>query len=450
MHTDDQNALPTIDDEYNGLEDRSEELGGRSEADAQIRFYRAMASVGVAYEDVLQTLARAVAEVVFDLCAIHLVTDDGKWIELRAVFHPNPTILGEIQKMYASSPQAVDEGIFGQVIGTQSAYFQPHWSRRRQTHDTKPEYRKATTRLRIHSLIVAPLITTDKKVIGTLTVGRHNTMASYDRTDLALLEWIATHAAMKVETARLYRDLRQTNAELDNAVRARDRFISIAAHELRTPLTVTKLVFDQLERTLQIHDFGPDVDSMLAPGIRRLDRQMNDLTDLINRMLDVSRLCDDRLEPQYEPIDLCQVIEEAVEDLHEILHQARCEVILDLDGPQEGNWDRDRLHQILHNLLTNAARYAAPSPIFITLTARADTVYLTIRDEGPGIAPSDQRRIFERFERIMGHKKSSGMGLGLWIVRRCAESMGGEIGVESQPGKGAAFTVVLPRQAPPT
>jgi signal transduction histidine kinase len=104
-----------------------------------------------------------------------------------------------------------------------------------------------------------------------------------------------------------------------------------------------------------------------------------------------------------------------------------------------------RLEQILTHLLANAAKYGRGKPIDVTLEGDETGYCIRIRDRGIGIAPEDQQRIFERFERAVSERHYGGLGLGLWIVRRITEHLGGSIRVRSQPGEGATFEVRLPR-----
>jgi signal transduction histidine kinase len=113
-----------------------------------------------------------------------------------------------------------------------------------------------------------------------------------------------------------------------------------------------------------------------------------------------------------------------------------------------GRWDRLRLDQIVSNLVENAIRYGAGRPIDVVVEGDEASARLVVADRGIGIAPDDQRRIFERFERAVSPHQGGGLGLGLWIVRQIVEALGGTIGVASRPSAGATFTVVLPRSGP--
>ena len=111
-----------------------------------------------------------------------------------------------------------------------------------------------------------------------------------------------------------------------------------------------------------------------------------------------------------------------------------------------GHWDRMRLEQVVTNLLGNAMKYGAGTPIEISVTGHDGHGELRVRDHGIGIDPANQARVFDQFERVMPKKEFTGLGLGLWICGQIVALHGGRIGLESEAGKGAAFTVTLPRK----
>jgi signal transduction histidine kinase len=161
-------------------------------------------------------------------------------------------------------------------------------------------------------------------------------------------------------------------------------------------------------------------------------------------LLDLSRLGRDRLELELEDVDLAELVREVVGRFADEAAHAGCEVRLALE-PARGSWDRFRLDQVVTNLVANALKYGAGRPVTIAVGAAGDRARLEVRDEGIGIAPEAQVRIFERYERAVSEKNYGGFGLGLWIVRRIVEALGGEVRVESAVGRGATFLVELPR-----
>lgn len=232
------------------------------------------------------------------------------------------------------------------------------------------------------------------------------------------------------------------DAELRRAVAARDDFLSIASHELRTPLTPLQLQVQKLQMVVRRAD--GDLAPRVTSGLEVMDRQVVRLITLVNRLLDISRITSDRLDLEREPMDLTGLVREVIKRSQQELQRAGCEVQLHADGPVMGVWDKTRLDQVFTNLLSNASKYGAGKPIRVVISQEGGHAVLCIQDQGIGIAPDDQARIFQRFERAVSTNNYGGFGLGLWIVRQIVEASGGRITVDSQPGKGATFRVQLP------
>jgi signal transduction histidine kinase len=235
---------------------------------------------------------------------------------------------------------------------------------------------------------------------------------------------------------------RRARAGLEEAVKARDEFLSLASHELKTPLTSLMLQTQLLQRRQQRGEELPpeSVKRVLDQTARQTER----LARLVNDMLDISRLASGKLALETETFDLAELASDVVAKLGPQLSEAQCEVSVHAVEPVMGTWDRYRLEQVLTNFLTNAARYAAGKPVEVSVRRLELRAELQVRDYGRGIAPEDQERIFRKFERAVGVREVGGLGLGLFIVREIVEMHGGTVRVESEPGKGSAFTVALP------
>jgi signal transduction histidine kinase len=185
-------------------------------------------------------------------------------------------------------------------------------------------------------------------------------------------------------------------------------------------------------------------ESGLAERAEKAARASQRLGLLIDDLLDVSRISSGRLSLQREEVDLAALTREVTARMSEELARAGNEVRLFSDGPVTGQWDRLRLEQVLVNLLSNAAKYGAGRPVQVTVDVQGPVARLAVRDQGIGVAPEEQERIFERFERSASVQHFKGLGLGLWITRRIVEAHGGCIRLESKPGEGSTFTVELP------
>ena len=247
-----------------------------------------------------------------------------------------------------------------------------------------------------------------------------------------------TERALAEEIAR-----RQTAEE---SVQARDEFLQIAAHELKTPMTSLRLHLDTLSHALKK---SGTQDERLHARVATAMRQTARLSRLIENLLDVSRITGGRLVLEFEEFDLVHMAEEVVDRFQVEATKARCTLEVRQQRPLVGRWDRLRLEQVVSNLLSNAIKYGAGMPIHVEIGEGGRGALLSVRDGGIGINEEALERIFGRFERAVSLHHFGGLGLGLFIARQIAEAHGGTIGVRSQPGDGATFTVTLPREPPP-
>ena len=228
-------------------------------------------------------------------------------------------------------------------------------------------------------------------------------------------------------------------------VRARDEFLSIASHELRTPVTALQLQLELLQRALAAEGGGP---SAMGQKVLALDRQCRRIAALVNELLDVSRLRLGRLELRLEELDLAELAREVAVSFGVEGERVGSPIVVAALAPAAGRFDRMRLEQVLANLISNALKFGAEKPVVVEVRADPERVELTVKDEGIGIAPGDQERVFGRFERAVSTEHFGGLGLGLYIAREIVEAHGGAIGLSSEPGMGTTVKVSLPRGPP--
>ncbi|WP_229908374.1 ATP-binding protein [Comamonas sp. JC664] len=242
------------------------------------------------------------------------------------------------------------------------------------------------------------------------------------------------------EQLRMYR-------ETQEAVRARDDFLSVAAHELRTPLAALRLRVQGAHGALRSGlKMGPE---RLERALEAADRQVQRLSDLVESLLDVSQLQGGAPRLNLEEVDLASVVREAVSRSEEAAARVGCLLVLSPLAPTPGRWDAARLSQVMTHLLSNAMKFGPGKPVEVALESERDVATLMVKDYGIGIAPGRLETLFRRFERAVPVRHYGGLGLGLYRLRRIVEAHGGGVSVDSAPGEGATFRVRLPREGPP-
>ncbi|WP_375773589.1 PAS domain-containing protein [Archangium gephyra] len=294
--------------------------------------------------------------------------------------------------------------------------------------------------LPVCSYLAVPVKSRSGEVIGGLFFG-HPEPGVFTEREEKLVAGLAAQVAVAMDNARLFQRAQE-------AITSRDTFLSIASHELRTPITSMKMQTQHMRKRIASHDpsaFSPERVTRL---VEQTERSIGRLSRLVEDMLDISRIATGRLNMQFEQVDLSTLTRELVDRFGPQLSEAGHSLELHLTPGLVGRWDRDRLEQVLANLLTNALKYAPGAPLKVTTRELGTSAILEVEDRGPGIAPEDQPRVFERFERLVTASQVSGLGLGLHIARHIVEAHGGTIRVRSALGEGASFVVELPVSGP--
>jgi signal transduction histidine kinase len=233
----------------------------------------------------------------------------------------------------------------------------------------------------------------------------------------------------------------QARATAERSEAARTRFFAAMSHELRTPINAI-LGYDDL---VLAEVYGPLNDAQ-RQAIERGQRAARHLLELVNDVLDMSKIEAGKIEIATERVDVAALVEDMMTTVVPMASERGC--VLEREGatcPLEIETDPRRVRQILLNLLSNATKFGAGQPVTLRCGAQAGGVTFEVEDRGPGIGADDLPRIFEEFVQI-GSVAEGGTGLGLPISRRLAELLGGRLEVESTPGRGSTFRLVLPER----
>ena len=242
-------------------------------------------------------------------------------------------------------------------------------------------------------------------------------------------------------------ELRAANERLKELDRLKDDFLSTVTHELRTPLTSIRAFSEILNQ-------DPDVDlAQRRKFLGIITKETERLTRIINQVLDLAKIEAGRAEWSEAPVDMREMIGDTVSAMSQLFQEKNIRVETRLpEKVTPVKADVDRIIQVMLNLLSNAVKFCDPSDgrIEITLTEDERGLRVDVRDNGPGIAPGDEQKIFDKFVQAGDTltNKPQGSGLGLYISRHIVEHHGGRLWVQSRPGEGACFSFTLPLGRP--
>jgi PAS domain S-box-containing protein len=377
-------------------------------------------------EELLVRLSEALAA---DTVAVLLLTEDGAALTPRAA-------KGIEEEVAAGIRIPVGKGFAGRIAAERRPIALEDVE---HAHVLNPILRQKG----IRSLLGVPLLV-EGRVIGIAHVGslqpRH-----FDEEDAGFLQVVADRVALAIDRAREYeaaRAARRAAEEAGTALRQREEFLALAAHELKTPVTSVQGLAEWLVRAAERgHEIEP---ARHRHALTMIYRQARNLTRLMNRLLDMTRLDAGPLHLELDVADLTPLVRQVVEqaaaqtDRHELI----------LTGPEAllATVDAFRIEQVVTNLVNNAVKYSPEGGLVAIELAepRPGIVRIAVRDQGIGVPPEDRERIFERFYQAHQTGHHSGLGLGLYLSRAIVERHGGRLWVESQADGGSCFVAEMP------
>jgi GAF domain-containing protein/CheY-like chemotaxis protein len=303
--------------------------------------------------------------------------------------------------------------------------------------------REISMRAGFRARLVVPLVGADR-VVGALVVRRKQS-GNFSKDTIQLLQTFAAHSVLAIQNARLFHQIEEKGRELAQASQHKSQFLANMSHELRTPLNaiigVTEMLREDAEALKQ--DLEP-LDRVLGAG--------RHLLALINDILDLSKIEAGRMELHLETFPLVPLIEDVAKTIEPMATKNANRIVIDCPAYLGTiHADQTRFRQALLNLGSNANKFTEKGTV--TITARPqredgrDWIAIAVTDTGIGMTPEQMGKLFQEFSQASSTtaSKYGGTGLGLAISRRFCQMMGGDITVESEPGKGSTFTILLPR-----
>jgi PAS domain S-box-containing protein len=387
------------------------------------------------YEQTLRTLARLAVPYLADYCAFDVVDQEGRVVRL-AMAHVLPEkaqIADELRERYddpdaATSPQ--------RVIRTRAACFIREVTDEMITTSARgDEERLARVRsLGLVSYLCVPMVARDR-ALGAMTMANAESGRRFSDADRRVAEDLATRSALAIETALSYQQLQSAN-------RLKDEFLATLSHELRTPLNAVL----GYARMLQS---GAIAEEKVPQALDVIDRNAGALAQIVEDVLDVSRIVLGKAKLRVQPTDVAAVVEDAVATVKPAADAKDLRLKCSLGhGTATVSGDHSRLQQVVWNLLTNAVKFTPRGgSIDIRVTQDDSRVEIVVSDTGIGFPASFRPHLFERFRQAESGttRLHGGLGLGLSIAQHIVEMHGGTINAESGgEGKGATFSVALP------
>jgi signal transduction histidine kinase/CheY-like chemotaxis protein/putative methionine-R-sulfoxide reductase with GAF domain len=388
-------------------------------------------SASLDVETTLRNVARLAVPFLADFCTVDMADERG--VPRRAVaVHADPAreaLVREVRERHGFKPDAPD-GV-PRVLSTGRTAFVSHVTEEHLRGAATSEAQLALLRaLGIGSWIIVPLVARGL-VLGAITLVMAESGRHYGVADVGMAEDLGRRAALAIENAQLYREAQQAN-------QAKDQFLATLSHELRTPINA---VYGWAR---MLRDSRLDAEAR-GRGLEAIERNARAQVQLIDDLLDVSRIISGKLRLDVRPVDVATVVEAALDAVRPAAGAkgVRLHTVLDPRTPPIMG-DPDRLQQVVWNLLTNAVKFTPRGGrVEVTLRRASSHLELLVADTGCGIEPDLLPHLFERFRQ--GDPAHGGLGIGLALARHLAELHGGTVVAASGgAGQGATFTVRLP------
>ncbi len=303
-----------------------------------------------------------------------------------------------------------------------------------------PDVKEAQENFGHRTTLATPLLR-EGVPIGAILIRRMDVRPFTDK-QVALLKTFADQAVIAIENVRLFKEIQDKSVQLEAANKHKSQFLANVSHELRTPLNAiigfTRVVLRKTEGQI------PDLQQQ---NLKKVLISSEHLLGLINGLLDLAKIEAGRLEVYAETFKLEEIVQVATSTVEPMLKDGKVRLVKEIppDLPPLHS-DRDKLKQVILNLLSNAAKFTEQGEIKVAAWQENGNMKLTVSDTGIGMKQEALAHVFEEFrqEDMSTTRKYGGTGLGLAIVKKFIELMGGEIGVQSAVGVGSTFTITLP------
>ena len=420
-----------------------EEQAARAAAEQAAKRFRFLAdcsrrlSSSLDYQAVIDALPQLCVDGIADWAILYVVNDDGR-VERLQVAHRDASKQEQIRALRDMPFEPTEEHPVMQVLRER----EPVLARRIQpgvldSYSTTEGYVDLVRQLGITSYMIVPMIARGR-AMGAIALVASDPAREFGDDDIALARDLALRAALALDNARLYRVAQEAN-------QAKTDFLAVISHDLRTPLS-SILGYSEL-LLMGVPEALSDVS---AEQVRRVRTAGNHLLYLIDELLAYARLDAGRESANPRAIDAREVVQDVAGVIKPLAESRGLQLHATLPArPITCHSDPDKLRQILTNLAWNAIKFTEEGEVWLAVAEQGGQVRFRVQDTGVGIAPEHLDHIFQPFWQVREGRRGpeDGTGLGLSVVQRLTEMLGGHVGVESRPGEGSTFTVSIPGAA---
>lgn len=389
------------------------------------------------YEKTLNTVAQLAIAHIADWCSVEMLNEQHT-LELVALAHKDSQKV-KLTKIFTPSDMHAQTWL-QHVLRTGKTEFYPSIDEKFLVQNARNKKELSLLRkLQLTSIIITPIFS-HQKPIGGISFITTQGRKGYTRSDVAMAEELASRASLAIENARLYRAMKKELAERKKLEKQKDEFIGVASHELKTPVTSIKSFAQILRYKFEKKGFKNE-----AELLGKLDAQIDKLTSLIGDLLDVTKIEAGQILFNKESFVFDDLIAETVEEMQRTTERH----LIHVKGETQMKIvsDRERLGQVLINLISNAIKYSPyTKDIIVDSSVEENMIKVCVQDFGVGITKDKQEKVFDRFFRVSGPDNETypGLGLGLYISNEIIKRLKGKIWVKSIEGKGSTFCFSLP------
>lgn len=391
------------------------------------------------YTRTIKSVMAAVIPRIADGCML-FVSEEANLLRPLASYHNDPqidSILQHFHSIHLSDSTNIEE--WEQIMVRNSPTLISH-----DTSITISALSATNTQLsvlqEIHpkQLLVIPLHT-ETALVGCMILFKGNQSHEFTDGDQDEAQQIAEYVAYALNNARILFNMQEE-------VRLREEHLSIASHELRTPLTSLLLQLQSVLKSIYNDPLAKLSIERLLTLLKNAQDQSNRLSNLIDSLLDRSRMIPGKLQLVPEHVDLSGMLKKIVDGYGEQVMRDGITLTLYTDGEIYGTWDPVKIEQVIANLVGNAIKYGNKQPVEVSARKIDDYALIQVKDHGIGIPVEKQGEIFKPFSRGVAKNEFEGLGLGLYIASQIVKAHKGEITIVSEEGKGSLFTIKLPLQ----